>query len=326
MKCSLTTRRAGGRLLRRRTAFTLIELLVVIAIIATLIAILLPALSRAREQARGAKCLANLHSLGQGVVLYANEYRDALMPSRLPFFDDCNSSASLLGRRKYRPTMVAMMSAAIGVPAFQDPQACRSDVDMFGEPGDRQNFDYGAYLCPDVREWTDERNGAYGWNYQFLGNSRNVVRGDPNSGFKNWPVQITQIRSPGRTIAMGDSMGTAASWPKLARQSYSNNARDLDRLGNEGFNLDPPRVDPANGEMADFPTARTAVDPRHSGKGNVLWLDGHAGPQTLEKLGYQVEPDGVITFGDSFSGDNQADNTKWTGNGLDVPWTPDFRP
>ena len=115
------------------------------------------------------------------------------------------------------------------------------------ETGDRQNYAFDTYLCPDVREWTDERNGAYGWNYQFLGNARNVIRGDHNSGFKNWPVQITQIRYSGRTVAMGDCMGTAASWPKVERQPYSNNARDPERLGNEGFNLDPPRVDPSNG-------------------------------------------------------------------------------
>ena len=55
---------------RTKSAFTLIELLVVVAIIALLISILLPSLSRAREQARVATCLAGLRSIGQAGVSY----------------------------------------------------------------------------------------------------------------------------------------------------------------------------------------------------------------------------------------------------------------
>jgi prepilin-type N-terminal cleavage/methylation domain-containing protein len=135
----------------RRRAFTLVELLVVIAIIALLIAMLLPVLSKAKENARAVVCQSNQRQLAQAFLLFAHDNKNQLPGN---FWDRANPIAAhtcwLLGNSTTAAYTDAPQKGTIFpyVARKMDVYRCPSMIQ--GEPGHKLNsngrFDYGAFL------------------------------------------------------------------------------------------------------------------------------------------------------------------------------------
>jgi prepilin-type N-terminal cleavage/methylation domain-containing protein/prepilin-type processing-associated H-X9-DG protein len=302
----------GYRLERapRRPGFTLIELLVVIAIIAVLIGILLPALGSARESARGTLCVAHMQQVGLGWSIYADENRGMVVPGQPGRYADETKNVYFVGNGdQYRPRWFAMMGASAGFFAFAEPSPLPETEHSMQVVND-------VFLCPSVRDWTSTRNHPYGYNYQFLGNTR--FHGDvENGGFVNYPVLIDRINGA-LTVLAADCMGTAAGKPEADRTpNLPDGSRhpQLTALGGHGYALDPPRLTDVS-DYADTkfpgPEHRSGPHARHHKKANASFCDGHVATKSVEELGYVVNGNG--SFAHSGAG---TTNTLFSGDGTD---------
>ncbi len=136
-----------------RRAFTLIELLVVIAIIAILAAMLLPALSKAKDKAYQTACMNNLKQVALGLRLYTDDFQDQLPPG--------TSSAQGLNFGQYGGYSLTMSDLKALLPFYIYPYINQTAPKLAVTT-------IQVMMCPACLRYTPS-TGTPDWNRQFYG-------------------------------------------------------------------------------------------------------------------------------------------------------------
>ena len=274
----------------KRKGFSMVELLVAIGIIGLLMAILLPALSKARRQANMIQCLVNLRTIGQAAMAHVNEHGGYLPSAGWQW--DCpggvTNPAGLedTAERKYmyyvdsgikRPLPIsAALAASLGVEVqTQSREALTADLAterirrLFRCPDQLTEVSGLTQKGDSSGDWTaPEEVSSYAFNEAMLGRRPDpLTQGCPKG-------LLTRATNPSQTLL---AMDGRIRDPAMAPYFLVFNDTAEETL----FDFDQPGPSGGGGELLDYW--------RHERRMNVLFLDGHVetlgmDPETYKKI------------------------------------------
>ena len=241
---------------RQRINFTLIELLVVIAIIAILAAILMPALSSARERAKSSTCTGNLKELGHATLQYADD-NNGWVPNGYVLNSTGVTSVNVVSKYGFGPVYRRLAKNTL-VP-YINGKIVETESECV-------NFDVAkAALCPSGRRDNTEKitcdtdynapNGSYAFN-NFLA-VRDKKELTPGWSGKRWHT-LKKIRVPAARMLIAE-------------------------IGlNNDFGIAVAIGDTRCDKLWDYQLIKL----RHNGYANMVFADGHAGRMSHGELAH----------------------------------------
>lgn len=247
-----------------KNAFTLIELLVVISIVTLLLAVLLPALGKARESARSVKCLVHIRQFMVLHSTYQNEFRDYYVPSFISKWNGTTNTATWAG--------IFRMLDYVNNTSFM---ICPSD-----DTNDKREEIKNASTASSPT-WSGWLYVDYGYNDTYIGSHRYSYSDSgtfsqnttavpfgasfdlmPNGG----PVKFGEVIKPSQTILKAESFNTNA--PHRGYFTVSSQWTTSNYFG--------------------------VVATRHSSSASILWADGHV--TSSKGTGHMIAGAAAVTW------------------------------
>jgi prepilin-type N-terminal cleavage/methylation domain-containing protein len=271
----------GRRQPHPAVGFTLIELLVVIAIIGILAGLMLPALNRASTKAKSIVSLSNLRQLGLGMQLYRIDYESRFPGHSLP-------AVSGEARQRWADLIYPFMD---NTQVYLSPLLRPDERRLMNKPFAHTTGPGGIETDRTVYY------GGYGFNYQYLGNTR-----QPAGTEGPFHASDADVPSPSRTIVLGDTRGARKGNPALPYGADGSGVYVIDPplgsvfLGSHGSRRSSGTPGAGNayyegGEDGSDAHRATPAD-RNGGNVNAVMVDGHGVALKPEDLdGRRLTPD-----------------------------------